>query len=215
MNALAPCAGLHYAAWRMRRYPFLRGTYAGLAALAGIAGLTGLAACGGGDDTTDGACWPLASQPGGTAEVGTGDIAFEPLAGTVTVVRNVSQSDPYIEVHSRIHGIPPGNPQDFFDPTNPKTKVSVAIDELGLTLGVECPASIGYVPSPADATGFDMLHSLRVGLGSVPLDQVSGKTARITVEVVGSNQHYATDSQTVVIQLAPVAGPTTARATPP
>jgi hypothetical protein len=60
---------------------------------------------------------------------------------------------------------------------------------LGLTLGVECPASLGSIASP-EAGGFE-LNSLRIGIGTVPPVELAGKQARITVEVVGSNGRYA------------------------
>jgi hypothetical protein len=160
-----------------------------------------LGACGGHGETTPdapGPCWPLPSTPGGQVELGTGDVDFEPMPDTLPIIRNASQSDPYLEVHSRIHGIPPGNPGNILDPHNPRTKASVAIEELGLMLGVECPGSLGYVASP-EAGAFDMLHSLRVGFGDFPPEQAAGKQARITIEVVGSNKLYAQDTKLVTL----------------
>lgn len=154
---------------------------------------------GGGDDAP-GPCWPLPSTPGGQVELGTGDIDFEPMPDVLTVVKNASQSDPYIEVHSRIRGMPPGSRDDPFDPKNPRTKVALVSDALGLTLGVDCPASIGYVAAPVSGA-FDMIHSLRIGFGALPIDQVSGKTARITIEVVGSNRLYARDEKVVTLMV--------------
>ena len=166
-----------------------------------------LASCGDNRPPPDsGLCWPIEAKPGGEVELGTGDITFRPMPATLTIVRNASQSDPYLEVHSRIRGLPPGNPDDPFDLRNPKTKVSAVIDELGLTLGVECPASLGYVSSP-ETGAYDMLHSLRLGFGLYPLDQVSGKQARITIEVVGSNGRYARDEKLVVVMAPPVTPP--------
>jgi hypothetical protein len=161
-----------------------------------------LAACGddgdGGDDAA-GPCWPLEASPGGEVELGTGEIDFEQMPDVLALVANTSQSDPYIEVHSRIRGMPPGSPDDPFDPKNPRTKVGLVSEELGLTLGVECPASIGYVASPGVDGAFDMAHSLRIGFGLLPIEQVTGKHARITIEVVGSNRRYARDEKVVVL----------------
>ena len=161
-----------------------------------------VAACGGDDggggDDAGGPCWPLSASPGGQVELGTGEIDFEPMPDVLAVVANTSQSDPYIEVHSRVRGMPPGSPDDPFDPKNPRTKVGLVSDELGLVLGVECPASLGYVASPEDGA-FDLVHSLRIGFGLFPLEQVAGKHARITIEVVGSNRRYARDEKDVVL----------------
>jgi hypothetical protein len=172
-----------------------------------------LASCGGSDGTPDaGPCWPLNAKPGGQVELGTGDIDFVPMPAMLAIVSSASQSDPFLQVHARIRGMPPGNPDDFFDPRNPKTKVAAVIEDPALTLGVECPASIGYVSSP-EAGAFDMLHSLRLGFGLFPLEQVSGKQARITIEVVGSNGLYARDEKLVTLT-TPSATPAALGGTP-
>jgi hypothetical protein len=134
-----------------------------------------------------GPCWPLNATPGGQVELGTGDIAFEPMPDVLPIINNLSQSDPYLLVHARIRGLPPGDPGDIFDPRNPKTKVSATIADLGVQLGVECPASLGYIAAP-EPGAFDLSpHSFRLGFGTLPPAQASGKQALITIEVVGSN----------------------------
>jgi hypothetical protein len=147
-------------------------------------------------------CWPIMSSPGGSVEMGTGQITWMPMPDTVIVNKNPTQSDPYLEVHSRIRGMPPGSPDDPFDPKNPRTKVGLAVDELGLVLGVDCPASLGYVAA-SESGVYDLVHSLRVGFGSYPVDQAIGKQARITVEVVGSNRLYARDEKVVMLVAPP------------
>jgi hypothetical protein len=163
-----------------------------------------LASCGdNGSPVVDaGPCWPLKATPGGQVELGTGDIDFEPMPDMVPIISNTSQSDPYLQVHSRIRGLPPGDPRNLFDPRNPKTKVSAVIPELGLVLGmgIDCPATLGYVASP-EPGAFDLSpHSLRVGFGfGFSVDQASGKQARITIEVVGSNGLYAQAEKLVTL----------------
>jgi len=159
-----------------------------------------LAACGDDEPVDPGPCWPLPSKPGGQVELGIGDIDFKPMPDVTMIVRNASQSDPYLEVHSRVHGIPPGDPFNSLDPHNPKTKVAVVIEAAGLSLGNECPASLGYVPA-SETDAFDLIHSLRIGFGAFPVDQVAGKQARITIEVVGSNKIYASDEKLVTLML--------------
>jgi hypothetical protein len=157
-----------------------------------------LAACGGHPGQSpdaSGPCWPLDAMPGGQAELGTGDITFEPFPAMLPIIRDASQSDPYVAIHARIHGLPPGNPDNILDPGNPNTKFGATIDELGLTLGVECPARLGYVASPQGAGTFDLVHSLRIGFGTMPLAQVTGKQIRVTLVVVGSNGLYAQDEK--------------------
>jgi hypothetical protein len=160
-----------------------------------------LAACGddgvvGFDD--NGPCWPLQASPGGQVELGTGEIDFEPMPDMLAITSNTSQSDPYFGVHARIRGMPPGSRDDPFDPKNPRTKVSAVIEELNLTLGVECPATLGYVASP-EPGAYDLVHSLRLGFGTFPIEQVSGKQARVTVEVVGANRLYARAEKMVTL----------------
>jgi hypothetical protein len=168
-----------------------------------------VAACGGGHASpadAPGPCWPLEATPGGQAELGTGDITFEPFPAMLPIIRDGSQSDPYLAVHARIHGLPPGNPNDILDPGNPHTKTDATIDELGLKLGVECPGSLAYVASPEGGAGaFDLIHSLRIGFGTMPLAQVVGKQVRITLVVVGSNGLYAQDTKLATLTFsAPV-----------
>jgi hypothetical protein len=165
-----------------------------------------LASCG--DDgpgfDPNGPCWPLEATPGGQVEIGTGDITFEPMPDVLTIIKNASQSDPFLPVHSRIRGIPPGDSIDPFAPRNPRTKVAAVIEAAGLTLGVECPASLGYVPAPEPDT-FDLVHSLRLGFGLLPLDQFAGEQARVTVEVVGANGRYARAEKVVTLMVPPSA----------
>lgn len=149
-----------------------------------------------------GPCWPLVSKPGGSVEMGSGDVDWEPMPSAVQIVRNGSQSDPYLYVHARMRGMPPGDPNDFFHPDNPKTKVNLVVDELGLSLGLDCPATIGFLPA-TEAGAYDMLHALRIGFGVNALDQIEGKQARITIEIVGANGLYASDQETVVLSGPP------------
>jgi hypothetical protein len=172
-----------------------------------------LAACGSNEHVADAGCGPLGDTP--SAEAGTGSVAFEPMPDVLPVFSNNSQSDPYLEIHARIRGIPPGNPEDAFDPSNPKTSEVVVIADLGLTLGpdVDHPASLGYVCSPA-ANAYDMIHSIKIGFGfgQTPIDQVSGKQARITVKIVGANGTSASDEKLVTLMVMSGAAPGTGAA---
>jgi hypothetical protein len=164
--------------------------------------LSATAACGGNHAAQDaGACWPLDAKPGGSVELGTGDISFQPMPAMLPITADGSQSDPYIELYARIRGMPPGNPEDFFDPTNPHTKMTATIPGVNLTLGEMCPARIGYVASP-EAGAYDLLHSLRLGIGTFPASELDGQQADLDVEVVGSNGLYAKDEKTVTLTVA-------------
>ena len=173
-------------------------------ALLAVGLLSATAACGGNHASGDaGACWPLDAKPGGQVELGTGDISFEPMPAMLPLISDGSQSDPHIELYARIRGMPPGNPDDFFDPTNPHTKVTATIAALNVTLGVPCPNRIPYVPAPPSEPGaYDMLHSVRLGIGTAPPAEFDGQQADIVVEVVGANGLYAKDEKTVTLTVA-------------
>jgi hypothetical protein len=155
-------------------------------------------------DAYDGPCWPLPSTPGGEVEMGTGDIRFEPMPEIVPIVINASQGDPFLQVHSRIRGMPGGDPYNAFDPANPRTKVKAVIEDLELTLGVDCPASLGYVESSTPGA-FELVRSLRLGFGTLATArEASGKQVTITLEVVGSNGLYAkVEKQSMLAELPP------------
>ena len=154
-----------------------------------------------------GPCWPLPSTPGGEIEIGTGDIAFEALGDTLDVISSPAQSDPFVQVHARIRDLPPGDADDIFAPGNPRTKASLAIESLGVTIGVDCPASLGYTASAAAPGAFDMVHSLHVGFGLMPIDQVPGKQGRVTIEIVGADGHYAKAEKLVMLVARPDTSP--------
>jgi hypothetical protein len=175
-------------------------------------GILLLTACGGSDGTAAdasipseaGPCWPIPSTPGGEIELGTGDLTFEPLGDTLEIIASPAQSDPFVQVHARIRDLPPGNANDILDPANPRTKASLVIESLGLALGVDCPARIPYIPAPASGA-FDLVHSLHVGFGFMPIDQVPGSQGRVTIEIVGSDGHYAKAEKLVTLIASPPA----------
>lgn len=171
-----------------------------------VLGAAGMAAGCGGETVPDaqpGPCWPLEATEGGEATLGTGDVLWEPMPDELSIVKNASQSDPFIRLHSRIRGMPPGDRDDPFDPTNPRTKVSAELPALGIMLGVMCPASLGYVPAPDEDGAFDLQRSLRIGFGSYPIADLDGQQIKLTLEVVGSNKLYARSEKTVTIDVPP------------
>jgi hypothetical protein len=55
-----------------------------------------------------------------------------------------------------------------------------------------------------------MIHSIKVGFGfgsTIPIDQVSGKQARITIGVVGSDGTSATDEKLVTLTVTSAVAP--------
>jgi hypothetical protein len=170
----------------------------------GAVGALLFAACGsdGEDPTPDapvgGPCWPLEATPGGEVELGTGDITFEALGDTLEIITSSAQSDPFVEIHARIRDLPTGDPENLFDPDNPRTKASLFIESLNLTLGVSCPATIGYTAAPVSGA-FDLARSLKVGFGFMPIAGIPGRQGRITLEVVSSDRRYAKAEKVVTL----------------
>lgn len=167
-----------------------------------------VAACGGGSESHDappppmGQCWPLDAMPGGQVEIGTGQIDFEPMGDMLPIITSSAQADPFVRVHARIRGMPPGDPDQLFDPRNPRTKARLEVEGVDEPITVECPASLGYRPAP-ESGAFDLKHSLNVGFGFMPIDPFIGKQARVVLEVVGSNGLSARDEKLVTLVLAP------------
>lgn len=172
-----------------------------------FATIAALAGCGGGHGSPDapGACWPLPSTPGGQVELGTGDLTFMTMPATLPIV--TGQSLPGLRLQARLTGIPGGDPTNFLDKANPRTMFSGAIDSLGWTMTVPCPATFGYKPDP-DQPGAYILPSYHALTFSPdqPYQQAYGQQIRITIEVVGSNGLYAKDEKTVTIE-APAGAP--------
>lgn len=144
----------------------------------------------------NGPCWPLDWEEGGEIELGTGAVDFEPMPGELSAAFG-GQADPYLLVNARIRGIPPGDPNNIFEPTNPRTRANAVIEELGLEIGGTCPFRVGYRASSNGA--FQLSSALRIGFGTFPLDQVAGKQARITIEVIGANRRHARAEKLVTI----------------
>lgn len=167
-----------------------------------------VAACGGGSGSHDGPappmgpCWPLDAMPGGQVEIGTGEFDFEPLGDMLPIVTSSAQSDPFVRVHARIRGMPPGNPDNLFDPRNPRTKARLEVEGIDMPVTVDCPASIGYVAAP-EPGAFDLKHSLSVGFGFMPIEPFINKQTRVVVEVVGSNGLSARAEKLVTLVMAP------------
>jgi hypothetical protein len=171
-------------------------------------GLVVLASCSdnGNIKLDGGPCWPLPATPGGQVELGTGELAFQPMPDTLQLTRSGAQRSAYIPINARIRGMPPGNPDDLLDPKNPKTKVSAVLVETGAPLGlaVDCPASMPYVAA-GEPGAYDMLHDLQINLATIDPMDLDSKQATLTVEVVGADGRYAIDQKIVTLIVPPPA----------
>ena len=155
-----------------------------------LAALAAGAGCGDSHAPPDapGACWPLTANGGGTVELGTGQLVFEPMPDLVPIVRDSAQAAyPFVEIMARIHGIPPGeNPQNTLDPSHPKTMVTGTVDGFAQTFGLHCPANKGYVPA-AVAGAYDLAEDVPLAFSGVAISDLAGKQCHIVLDVVGRN----------------------------
>jgi hypothetical protein len=164
--------------------------------------LAAIASCADEEPPYDGPCWPLPSEPGGDVELGTGN-KFEAMPDVLEVTTSSIQTDSYLQIQARIHGIPGGNADSALDPANPRTMVKVEIPDVAVVLGPDCPATRGYVPSANPDTS-ELLSPFHLGFGyGFPIDTVEGKQARIVLEVVGSNGLHARTEKVVTLVVPP------------
>jgi len=139
-------------------------------------------------------CWPIdTSTPEGIIEIGTGTGGFEPMPDTLPFIAG-TQGGTFLIVHSRIKGLEPGNPDDFLEPTNPKTKFSAIMFD-GTEVTRECPGTVGYQPSAEEGyferQRFQNLEFLPFELGERAFDT----DMTVIVEVIDVNGHYARDER--------------------
>jgi hypothetical protein len=170
-----------------------------------------VAACSGDDDddssraedagtTADAAvdCWPVeTTTPGGEVEIGTGD-SFESMPDTIQFIIG-TQSGTFLQVHARIRGLEPGNPEDFLDPSNPKTRFTGVLFD-GTVVGRECPGKLGYVPSSEEGA-FDRERAAALEFLSWEVGKRSFDTEMtLVVEVIDAEGRYARHQKLVFAQ---------------
>jgi hypothetical protein len=140
--------------------------------------------------------WPIdSSTEAGEIQIGTGVSAFEPMPEQLRFIRG-TQSGTFLIVHSRMKGLEPGNPDDFLEPKNPKTKFSAVLFD-GTVVGRECPSSLGYEPSAEpgyfERRTFQGLEFLPFAVGQKAFDT----TVKLRVEVIDSEGRHASDERDV------------------
>jgi hypothetical protein len=170
-----------------------------------------LAACSGDDDddsspaedagtTADAAvdCWPVeTTTPGGEVEIGTGD-SFESMPDTIQFIIG-TQGGTFLQVHARIRGLEPGNPEDFLDPSNPKTRFTGVLFD-GTVVGRECPGKLGYVPSSEEGA-FDRERAAALEFLPWEVGERSFDTEMTLVaEVIDADGRYARHEKLVFAQ---------------
>jgi hypothetical protein len=144
-------------------------------------------------------CWPVeTSTPAGEIEIGTGAGPFEPMPEMLPFIRG-TQGGTFLIVHARLKALEPGNPDDFLDPTNPKTKFSAILAD-GTEVTRECPGTVGYKPSAEEGyferQRFHTLEFLPFELGQMAFDS----DVTLVAEVIDAQGRYARDERTVFAQ---------------
>jgi hypothetical protein len=146
----------------------------------------------------DASCWSLeGTSPAGTVEIGTADMDehFLPLPSR-PVLDFDTQLGYHLALHLRMKGLNPGSPGNFMDPSNPKTKLTATLMD-GTKLGSECPATLGYVPSPDG--WFQRLHPLNLAIPPDDVAKIVNTTVTLTAEVIDVEHHYARNDQNVFV----------------
>lgn len=147
------------------------------------------------DDADPFVCWPSETPiDRGSVLVGTGGDVFEDFGATV-MLHGPGQTPGYsLFVNARMAGLVPGNPMDYFDPTNPHTRVRAFLDATNVELytGQSCGARNGYVPDSVGAYDYRLGNGLILGFDECwrAVDLV-GKQLRFEVEVMDKDGGYA------------------------
>jgi hypothetical protein len=147
-----------------------------------------------GDASED--CWPVeTSTPGGTIELGTGVLAFEPLPDELQFIRG-TQGGTFLVLNARMKDLDPGDPDVLRAPGNPKSTFSATLFD-GTVVERECPATVGYKPSAEEGyferSRHQVLEFLPFELGQKAFDT----DLTLKVEVIDSQGRYASDEKVV------------------
>lgn len=152
-------------------------------------------------------CWPdIPRFPQGSVQLGTGlngYAGWKPMPDVLPL--EYGTQDGYnLVAHVRMTGFPPGDPDNVFDPGNPRTRILAYFDDTNVPLNVaaECAFRLGYVPT---GTGeFEMVSAVPVIFDTCwRSDNLIGRPLRIELEMLDSSGGYTTDTK-VVTAAAPV-----------
>jgi hypothetical protein len=166
--------------------------------MAGVA--ASIAGCGASDEPPPSVCWPEGATPGGEVDLGTGSLAFEPLAdGDPLIVVNGPQGGNHVLLHARVRNLEGGDPAERS--TLPYTRFSLFRADGSQIAVASCGSQLAY-SEPAD----DWL-SLQYGRFVIVLQaaaaEIVDEEGRAVVEVVDCEGRYATDERTVRLVAEP------------
>jgi hypothetical protein len=190
---------------RLRATRFRRDLYLALASVAALAcGCDNASATGdaGFDDAPPdaGPCWPSVGESArGAIEIGTGRGSFETMTDPLPIEYGLQDGFDLV-ANIKMSGLAPGDPSDFLDPDNPRTRVRAyfAATNVPLNFYAQCPFRNGYVP-----TG-DGKYTWRSGLAIVfetcwRAQHLIGQQVRIDAELVDRDGYFAKSSVTVTL----------------
>ncbi len=108
-----------------------------------------------------------------------------------------TQGAAFIYINSRVQGIDVGDPSNFLDPTNPRTRFQALLAD-GTTVGSGCPVRQGFAPG---SDGFDYWPQGEqlVFLPFTAEQAASNTNVTLTVEVIDSAMHYAKDQKSIFL----------------
>ena len=110
-----------------------------------------------------------------------------------------TQGGTYLIVHARFKGLEPGNPDDFKDPVNPRSKFTAILFD-GTEVTRECPSTKGYEPSAEEGyferESYWNLEFLPFEVGR----KAFGTEAKLIVEVLDAYGRYARDEKDVFVR---------------
>lgn len=111
------------------------------------------------------------------------------------------QNAGFVFINSRIQGLDPGDPNNFLNESNPRTRFRATLFD-GTIVGGNCPSRVGY---RTDGDGFGHWQDAQM-LAFLPFDveqRANNTNVLITLEVIDSAYHYAKDEKMVFVTPRP------------
>ncbi len=170
--------------------------------IASAAAVVALAGCGDSPASppdAPGPCWPDMVGPAkGSATLGTGRAAFEPMPETLPLEYG-AQAGFDLVANVRMTGLDPGDPSGgVLEPTNPRTRIRAFFADTNTPLNyyATCPFRSAYVA--ADAGGYQLAAGVAVVFETCwRSDHLVGKRIRLDLELEDDTGGYTADSKTV------------------
>jgi hypothetical protein len=155
------------------------------------------------DAPQDAACWPIEdTTPGGAVELGTGDLQWIPAPSMLQLQMGFQKAG-FLFINSRIQGLEPGDPSNFLNESNPRTRFRGTLAD-GTVVGGDCPSRVGY-QSRSDGHGYWQNGQMLVFLPFEVEQKANNTNVLVTLEVIDSAHHYAKDEKTIFVTPRPPA----------